>query len=70
MKTCVGCKNAAWKMSKNGNLHPSGDGRCLYEYKLAPLPVSMCWITLPKPNGGVINRRVNWPEHCVYWTRA
>lgn len=27
---CDGCKYAEWQLTKNGRLHPSGDGKCTY----------------------------------------
>lgn len=38
MKTCKGCKYADWRKTKAGKLHPTGDGKCAYEYKVPQLP--------------------------------
>lgn len=72
MKTCVGCKHAAWGRTKAGKLHPSGDGFCKFPYKVPPLPASMSWSTWNRavaPSGGHINRRDELREHCVYYAR-
>ncbi len=64
-KTCVGCKFAAWDRTATGRLHPSGDGRCSYQYKLSQLPAAYSWIQgEPKPWGGWINRREALPTPC------
>jgi hypothetical protein len=72
MKNCLGCKYAEWDRSKNGNLHPSGNGRCGFPYKVPQLPASMYWIMyeVPKPHGGFINRRESFAEHCPYYLRG
>lgn len=69
MKSCIKCKHADWKRTDSGRLHPSGDGRCKYEWTCKPLPASMCWIgrTTPKPSGGYINRREELKDHCTYY---
>lgn len=71
MKTCEGCKYAQWVRTKNGRLHPSGDGLCTYEYKIPALPASMHWVgsNAPRPSGGHISRRELLKDHCPYWTR-
>ncbi len=72
MKTCDGCKHAAWRRTKADKLHPSGEGRCQYPYKAKPLPASMYWSWGNKPvepSGGYINRHEELPEHCVYYER-
>ena len=38
MKICVGCIFAKWEKTKNGRLHPKGDGFCEYPVELPPLP--------------------------------
>jgi hypothetical protein len=58
MKNCTDCKYADWYRTANGNLHPSGDGKCNYPYKVPALPAAMWWLdTEPTPDGGAINRR-------------
>lgn len=70
MKDCTDCKHAEWSRTANGRLHPSGDGRCKYPYKIPPLPASMYFISgPPRPIGGHINRRKVLNEHCVYFSR-
>lgn len=70
MKNCTDCKYANWNRTKSGKLHPSGDGKCIYPYKVPKLPESMYWIsqTNPTPAGGFINRREELKEHCVYFS--
>jgi hypothetical protein len=70
MKTCNGCKFAKWQTTEAGRLHPSGDGRCMYEYKVPPLPACMYWIgkASETPCGGHINRRKELRDHCPYWS--
>lgn len=71
MKSCIGCIHAKWETTKSGRLHPSGDGRCTYQYVLRPIPASMYWIniSIPTPSGGHINRRKELKDHCVYYAR-
>jgi hypothetical protein len=70
MKNCAGCKYAEWDRTKSGSLHPSGDGRCGYPWKLPALPASMYWVNTPGHCGGLINRRRELKDHCVYFARA
>lgn len=70
MKTCMGCKYADWRKTVSGKLHPSGDGKCLYKYKLPPLPASRYWISEHVPSGGFINRHEQLEDHYVYYGRA
>jgi hypothetical protein len=72
MKTCNGCKFADWKRTVSGKLHPSGGGKCAYEYVPRPLPASMYyWLgSGNKPFGGYINRREELNERCVYYSRG
>jgi len=68
MKTCNGCKYAKWNRSNTGRLSPTGDGICIYEYKIPPLPASRYWIaTKPCIGGGFINRKEEYKEHCPYY---
>lgn len=70
MKTCNGCKHAEWVRNAAGNLHPSGRGRCTYQYKLPELPACMYWISTPSPSGGFfIDRKKELEKHCVYWSK-
>ena len=71
MKDCTHCKYAEWERTKNGALHPKGDGRCTYTVKIPPLPASQYWAWEaqghPKVLGGWINRRLHLLAHCVYY---
>lgn len=69
MKFCLDCQFAKWQKTKGGKLHPSGDGRCLYHWKLPPLPASFYWLSMnpPAPSGGFINRKQELKEHCPYY---
>jgi len=69
MKNCTECKHAKWDRCKNGNLHPSGDGKCNYPYKIPTLPQSMYWVIEQRPCGRHINRNKELKDHCVYWSR-
>lgn len=71
MKNCTNCKHAEWQRTAAGKLHPSGDGKCTFEYKLPPLPACMWWpaIALPKPSGWLINRRKDMSDHCPHFAR-
>jgi hypothetical protein len=64
MKTCLGCKYARWKHTKNGSLHPSGDGMCSYLYELPPLPNAMSWYSDLRMGYPWINRRKVWDKEC------
>lgn len=74
MKNCTHCKHAVWQKTAAGRLHPSGAGKCGYEVKLPKLPPSMWWSGTisgaPRPRGGQINRRIDLPEHCVFFERG
>jgi hypothetical protein len=39
LSVCVGCKYATWSKTASGRRHPSGSGRCLYEFPETPLPL-------------------------------
>jgi hypothetical protein len=71
MKTCEGCAFVEWKTTKAGKRHPSGDGRCTYQYKVPPLPQALYWWfdTPPRPSGGYVNRKSEHREHCDYYTK-
>jgi hypothetical protein len=70
MKDCTHCKHAAWLRTKSGALHPSGDGKCMWDWKPPKLPASMMFINKPQPSGGFINRRQELPTDCVYFARV
>ncbi len=70
MKNCTNCKHAAWLRTKSGALHPSGDGKCMWEWKLPKLPASMYFQPTPYVSGGAINRRKDLPTDCVYFARV
>ena len=69
---CVKCKHAVWCRTTAGRLHPSGDGRCEYPWKLPPLPASMYWIFAsgPSPHGGHISRKKELEKDCVYFAEV
>lgn len=51
-------------------MHPSGDGKCTYPYKVPELPEAFYWIgQKPSPGGGMINRRRDLDDHCSYFKR-
>ena len=68
MKTCNGCKYAEWHKTKGGRLHPSGDGRCTFPWKMPPLPACKYFIGgVMAPVGGSINRKEEFKDHCTYY---
>jgi|WetSurMetagenome_2_1015567.scaffolds.fasta_scaffold08100_6 hypothetical protein len=71
MKDCTYCKYADWQRTTTGRLHPSGDGKCSYNYRLPDLPQSMWWLGKepPKPYGRWITRKQLLDDHCVYFLR-
>jgi hypothetical protein len=70
MKDCTDCKHAKWARTAGGKLHPSGDGKCQYQWKAPQLPAAFYFIGRePVPLGGFINRRKPLKEHCVYFAR-
>lgn len=71
MKNCTDCKYAEWKRTEAGRLHPDGSGLCKYPWQMPALPASFYWtgFSQPKPNGGHINRRVEYKDHCAYYAR-
>lgn len=71
MKSCIDCKYADWQKTKAGKLHPSGDGRCKYQWITPRLPASMYWVGMcdPQPSGGHISRKEELKDHCVYFVR-
>lgn len=55
---CMTCSLAQWTTTTGGRLHPSGDGRCMWECVPQPIPKSRYWIgNPPRPHGGIISRR-------------
>ena len=64
MKNCTGCKYANWYRTVAGKLHPSGNGKCMFNWKINPLPAAFFFYTSPTPSGGSINRREEFKEHC------
>lgn len=70
MKNCTNCKHANWAKTAAGKMHPSGDGKCTYPYKVPELPEAFYWIgQKPSPGGGMINRRRDLDDHCSYFKR-
>lgn len=70
MKICLHCKHAKWNKTATGRLHPSGDGRCIYPWKMPQIPACMYWIGVsPSPTGGYITRKSDRKDHCVYFAR-
>jgi hypothetical protein len=67
MKNCTHCVHADWKRTAAGKLHPSGDGRCTKVVKLPKLPEAFYFTTEPRITGGIINRREEFKEDCVYF---
>jgi hypothetical protein len=71
VKTCKECKYADWDKTAMGRLHPSGDGKCRYQYKIPQAPKAFYFAGgTPVPCGGFINRKQEFKDHCVYWSHA
>jgi len=70
MKNCTDCKHANWKRTATGRLHPSGAGRCMFPWKMPPLPGAFYWLSGQTPCGGHIDRKRELKDHCAYYTRA
>ena len=71
MKNCTKCKYAEWEKTKNGRLHPNGEGRCNFKIKLPKLPPCMFWVNyLERPGGGRINRHKDFNEDCIYYQES
>jgi len=69
MMTCNGCRFAAWQRTKTGALHPSGDGKCTFNYTPKPYPAYMGNRrpeTIEMFYKG-INRRTENKVHCPYY---
>jgi hypothetical protein len=71
MKHCLDCKYAVWDRTAKGRLHPSGEGKCTYPYKVPELPKSMYWIggIPPSQCGGYISRKKELKDHCAYYNK-
>ena len=59
---CTTCQLARWQRTKTGRLHPSGEGRCLWEgWKEWKIPKAFFYMgrnKVPYPDGGgYISRR-------------
>lgn len=67
MKDCNGCKYAEWAKTKNGRLHPSGDGDCSKLIKIPNIPNAFYYINKPTISGGYINRNRTFSTHCPYY---
>jgi hypothetical protein len=68
MKKCLGCSYAEWDKTKANKLHPSGNGKCKYPYKIPQPPAAFYFLSgLPVPCGGFINRNQEHKDHCPYW---
>lgn len=68
MKTCQGCKYAAWKRTASGRLHPDKSGRCTKEVKIPALPACQSWLGCgPKASFPYIERGVYFETHCPYY---
>lgn len=70
MTDCTHCKWAEWDRTESGRLHPSGDGRCRYPWRMPQLPASMYWIGsrhYPTPSGGYISRKDHLSKDCAYY---
>jgi hypothetical protein len=69
VKSCLNCKFAEWSRTASGRLHPSGDGKCEFPLKMPKLPASMVWLEVPRVSFGLISRKKDLKEDCVYFQR-
>ena len=70
MKTCDGCKYAGWKKTKAGRLHPSGDGYCMYEFKMPKLSNAKHYAYCLVSGGAINRRRAPYETHCPYYAEG
>lgn len=57
---CLNCALADWTLTKSARLHPSGEGKCKFVFKMPELPKSLYFVGGIQVGGGFINR--NTPE--------
>ena len=63
-ENCTGCKYANWYRAVAG-LHPSGNGKCIFNWKINPLPAAFYFYTSPTPSRGKHQSpRKEFKEHC------
>lgn len=67
MKNCTNCTYADWKKTAAGKLHPSGDGRCTKVVNIPKLPAAFYFSNKLFICGGMINRRQELRDDCVYF---
>ena len=69
-RSCTDCYRAKWFRTDVGRLHPSGDGKCEWEYPVTEIPKAFYWHyhTPPTPSGGRINRKKPY-ENCGLWVK-
>lgn len=70
---CTDCTHAEWKLTTAGRLHPSGEGKCTYVFKMPLVPTCRYWVTTPNLEGGSINRKLDLKNPCpcyAVWKRA
>jgi hypothetical protein len=69
-QTCKTCARAEWGRTKNGRLHPDGQGRCNWMMPDVKIPHAFYYFgwpgRLPKPSGGRIDRH-NPHKDCPTW---
>ena len=59
MKNCMGCKYAEWDKTKSGRLHPNGEGKCLFEFKIPTLPACKYFVGCGPTVCGGFNSRAH-----------
>lgn len=69
MKSCKDCGYANWYRTSSGKLHPSGDGKCEFKWKLPPIPQAFYLLKSNSLCGGYISRKKELNDHCAYFTR-
>jgi hypothetical protein len=58
---CMECRFAEWARTKNGRLHPDGNGKCTWRIPEIPIPraftINFRYAdVIPQPAGGYITR--------------
>jgi len=60
--SCLECAKAEWQRTKSGSLHPSGAGRCRWQFRSPAIPKAFYYWGVekreaPSPHGGHISRK-------------
>lgn len=69
MESCLNCKHAAWEKTKDGRLHPRGDGLCTFQLVIPSIPKACYFLFGREPvlGGRWINRNEKVYSDCPCW---